>query len=122
MHGRNQHTSFVPPNAPSRLTPAHAGEEITSPARTRVSKVGSNALAVALIEAQSLRSHTLYLLIKCANFLIKPRVLRFRRIAAAQLFERFLNGEFGGFSHGNPNLRCFDGKAGSKRRPYRCGY
>ena len=58
-------------------------------------------LAVKLIEAQSLRSHTLYLLIKCVNFVIKPRVLRFRRIAAAQLFERFLNGEFGCFSHGN---------------------
>jgi hypothetical protein len=64
-------------------------------------KVGSIALTVALIEAQSLRSHTLYLLIKCINFLIKPRVLRSRRIAAAQLFERFLNGEFGCFSHGN---------------------
>jgi len=56
---------------------------------------------VTLVEAQSLRSHTLYLLIKCVNFLIKPRVLRSRRIAAAQLFERFLNGEFGCFSHGN---------------------
>jgi hypothetical protein len=64
-------------------------------------KVGSIALTVALIEAQSLRSHTLYLLIKGVNFLIKPRVLRSRRIAAAQLFERFLNGEFGCFSHGN---------------------
>src|SRR5260370_1096643 len=83
------------------LTPAHAGEEITSRAWTRVSKVGSIALTVALIEAQSLRSHTLYLLIKRVNFLIKPRVLRSRRIAAAQPFERFLNGEFGGFSHGN---------------------
>jgi hypothetical protein len=64
-------------------------------------KVGLVALTVALIEAQSLRSHALYLLIKCTNFLIEPRVLRFWRIAAAQRFERFLNGEFGGFSHGN---------------------
>jgi hypothetical protein len=78
-----------------------AGEEITSRAWTRVSKVGSIALTLALIEAQSLRSHALYLLIKCINFVIEPFVLRFRRIAAAQLFERFLNGEFGGFSHGN---------------------
>jgi hypothetical protein len=30
-----------------------------------------------------------------------PRVLRFRRVATAQLFECFLNGEFGGFSHGD---------------------
>src|SRR5437879_8192005 len=48
------------------LTPAHAREEITSRAWTRVSKVGSIALTVALIEAQSLRSHAFYLLIKCA--------------------------------------------------------
>jgi len=56
---------------------------------------------VALIEAQSLRSHALYLLVKCVNFLFKPRVLRSRLIAAPQLFERFLNGEFGCSSHGN---------------------
>jgi hypothetical protein len=61
---------------------------------------GSIALTLALIEAQSLRSHALYLLIKCVSFLIEPFVLRFRRLAAAQLFECFLNGEFGGFGHG----------------------
>jgi hypothetical protein len=63
----------------------------------------SIALTLVPLEAQSLRSHALHLFIKCVNFLIEPRVLRFRRIAAAQLFERFLNGEFGGFGHGNPS-------------------
>jgi hypothetical protein len=64
---------------------------------------GSTALTLVPLEAQSLRSHALHLFIKCVNFLIEPRVLRFRRLAAAQLFERFLNGEFGGFGHGNPS-------------------
>jgi hypothetical protein len=63
---------------------------------------GSIALTLVLLEAQSLRSHAFNLFIKRVNFLIEPRVLRFRRIAAAQLFERLLNGEFGGFGHGHP--------------------
>jgi hypothetical protein len=67
------------------------------------STIDSIALTLVLLEAQSLRSHAFNLFIKCVNFLIEPRVLRFRRIAAAQLFERLLNGEFGGFGHGNPS-------------------
>jgi hypothetical protein len=52
-----------------------------------------------LLEAQSLRSPALYLLLNCVNFLIEPHICRFRPVIAAQLFERFPNGEFGGFSH-----------------------
>src|SRR6478735_6232528 len=58
-------------------------------------------LTSMLLEAQSLRSSALYLLLRCVNFLIAPRVCRFRPVVAAQLFERFPNGEFGGFSHGD---------------------
>jgi hypothetical protein len=66
------------------------------------STIASITLPMALIEAQSLRSHALCFLIKCAEFLIEPCIFRFRRIAASQFFERFFNGEFSGFSHGNP--------------------
>ena len=58
-------------------------------------------LTSMLLEARSLRSPALYLLLRCVNFLIAPRVCRFRPVVAAQLFERFPNGEFGGFSHGD---------------------
>jgi hypothetical protein len=92
--------SRLPTCLPADACPRPGGENHKSGLGESL-KVGSIALTVALIEAQSLRSHTLYLLIKCVNFLIKPRVLRSRRIAAAQLFERFLNGQFGCFSHGN---------------------
>jgi len=57
-----------------------------------------------LLKAQSLRSHSLYLFVKCVHLLFKPRVFRSRRIVVAQLFEDFLNGEFGRFRHGNPIL------------------
>jgi hypothetical protein len=63
--------------------------------------MGSIALTLVLLKAQSLRSHALHLFIDFVNFLIEPRIPRFRRIAAAQLFKRFLDGEFGGFSHGD---------------------
>jgi hypothetical protein len=62
------------------------------------------------IEAQPLRFHALDLLVEGVHFLIAPRILRLRRVASAQLFERFLDGEFGGFSHGNPHLRCLTEK------------
>ena len=45
----------------------------------------STALTLVPLETQSLRSHAFHLFIKCVNFLIEPRVLRFRRIAASQL-------------------------------------
>jgi hypothetical protein len=50
-------------------------------------------------QTQPLRSHALYIFIKFANFFIDLRALRFCLIAAAQLFERFFNGEFGRFGH-----------------------
>jgi hypothetical protein len=64
------------------------------------STIASITLPLALIEAQSLRSHALCFLIKCVKFLSDPCLFRFRRIAS-QFFERFLNRELGGFSHGN---------------------
>jgi hypothetical protein len=67
------------------------------------STIDSITLGLAWCEAHSLRSHPLYILTKFVNFLIEPCVLRFRRIAPAQFLERFLNGEFGGFCHGNPS-------------------
>jgi hypothetical protein len=85
------------------LTPCARRGGNHKPSLDESSTIGSIALTLALLEAQSLRSHALHLFIKCVNFLIEPRVLRFRRIAAAQLFERLLNGEFGGFGHGNPS-------------------
>jgi hypothetical protein len=48
---------------------------------------------LVLLETPSLRSHALYLFIKCVHFFLVPGVFRFWRVAAAQLFERFLNGE-----------------------------
>jgi hypothetical protein len=55
------------------------------------------------LQAESLRSQALYLVSKRVNFLSESRVLRFPRIGAAQFFQRFLNGEFGCFSHGKPS-------------------
>jgi hypothetical protein len=51
------------------------------------------------IEAQSLRSHSLYFFVKLCTFLIASRVFGFQRIAAPQLFKRFLDREFVDFSH-----------------------
>jgi hypothetical protein len=50
-------------------------------------------------QPQPLRSHALYILIKFVNFFIEPHALRFWFVAAAQLFKRLLNREFGCFSH-----------------------
>jgi hypothetical protein len=50
-----------------------------------------------------LRSQALYLVTKRFNFLSESRFLGFPRIVAAQFFQRFLNGEFGCFSHGRPS-------------------
>jgi hypothetical protein len=50
-------------------------------------------------KAQSLLSHALYFFVKRVHFLVVPLVLRFRRLAAAQLLKRFLNREFGSAAH-----------------------
>jgi hypothetical protein len=63
-----------------------------------------SSLSLGSIEAQSLRSHSLYFLIKRIHFLVVPLVLRFRRLFAAQFFERFLNGQLGSFGHIKPSL------------------
>lgn len=62
-------------------------------------EMNSITLTTVLLKALSLCSHALYIFVECVHFLIQPRVLRFRRVAAAQLFERLLNGEFSSFSH-----------------------
>ena len=51
------------------------------------------------VESQPLRPHTLYFFIIFVNFFIEPLALRFKFVAAAQLLERLLNGEFGCLSH-----------------------
>jgi hypothetical protein len=53
-------------------------------------------------QPQPLRSHALYILIKFVDFFVEPRALRFRLVAAAQLFKRLLYREFGCFSHADP--------------------
>jgi hypothetical protein len=55
------------------------------------------------LQAESLGSQALYLVTKRFNFLSESRFLGFPRIGAAQFFQRFLNGEFGCFSHGRPS-------------------
>jgi len=62
------------------------------------------------VQAKSLRSHALDLVIKGVHLLGVPRVPGFRRIGAAQFFQRFLDGEFWGFDHGKPHIQA-------KRRP-----
>ena len=51
--------------------------------------LGSISLMPLPIEAQSLRSHALDLLVEGVHFLIVPRVLRLRRLAAAQFLAFF---------------------------------
>jgi hypothetical protein len=53
-----------------------------------------------------LRSYALYLVIKGVNLLSAPRVPGFRRIGAAQFFQRFLDREFGCFGHGKPHIQA----------------
>jgi hypothetical protein len=57
------------------------------------------------LQAVSLRSQALYLVIECFHFLGASRVLGFRRIGGAHLFQRFLDGEFGCFGHGEPHIQ-----------------
>lgn len=58
-------------------------------------------LTLVSIEAESLRSHALYFFIERINSLVESSVFGFLRVAPAQFFERFLNREFGDFSHRN---------------------
>ena len=56
-------------------------------------------MSLMSFQPQPLRPHALYFLIKFVNFFIELLVLRFWIVAAAQLFKRLLNREFGCFSH-----------------------
>jgi Ca2+:H+ antiporter len=58
------------------------------------------------VQAKSLRSHALYLVIECVHFLSASRVLGFRRIGGAQFFQRFLDREFRCFGHGKPRIQA----------------
>ena len=51
------------------------------------------------IQAKSLHSQALDLVIKRVNFLGGSRVPGFRRVGTAQFFQRFLNGQLRCFSH-----------------------
>jgi hypothetical protein len=57
------------------------------------------------IQAESLRSHALYLIIEHVHFFSAPFVPGLGCIGAAQFFQRFLDGEFGCFSHGKPHIQ-----------------
>ena len=67
-----------------------------------VSAIVLIALTLMPFEAHSLRSHAFCFLIESIHFLLEPSVLRLPSIAAAQFFERFLNGELADFSHWTP--------------------
>lgn len=58
------------------------------------------------VQAKSLRSHALDLVIEGVHLLRAPRVSGFRRIGAAQFFQRFLDGEFWGLGHGKPHIEA----------------
>jgi hypothetical protein len=58
------------------------------------------------VQAKSLRSHALDLVIEGVHLLRAPRIPGFRRIGAAQFFQRFLDGEFWGFGHGKPHIEA----------------
>src|SRR5207302_8055520 len=73
------------------------------------------------LQAQSLRSQALCLFLKRINFLIRSGALSFRRICAAQLFQRFLNGEFGCFSHGMPSYLS-DERSDNRNQQAGAGY
>lgn len=56
--------------------------------------------SLAPLEAESCRSHALYLFVNRLNLLVELRDLRaFLRIGAAQLIKHFADGEFSYFSH-----------------------
>jgi hypothetical protein len=50
-------------------------------------------------QPQPLRPHAPYVFIKFVDFFVQLIVFRFQFVVAAQLSERFLNGEFGCFGH-----------------------
>lgn len=91
---------------------ARLGYGLPIVARKRSAKA-SITLALMSTEPQSLRPHAFYFFVKCLHFFIAPRALRFRRITGAHLFERFLHGKLGDFSHGDPSYlktECPTGK------------
>lgn len=54
------------------------------------------------VEAKSLRSQTLYLVIECFHFLGASRIFGLRLIGGAYFFERFLDRKFRCFGHDTP--------------------
>ena len=68
----------------------------------RIISVRFSRTSLMTFQPQPLRSHALYILIKFVDFFVEPRALRFRLVAAAQLFKRLLYREFGCFSHADP--------------------
>jgi hypothetical protein len=62
--------------------------------------------SLVLVQAKPLRSHALYLVIKGIHLLGAPLIPGFRRIGAAQFFQRFLDREFGCFGHGKPHFQA----------------
>jgi hypothetical protein len=72
------------------------------------------------VQAKSLRSHALYLVIKGVHVLSVPLIPGFRRIGAAQFFQRLLDREFGCFGHGNliSKQNAFSPLATSQRAGY----
>jgi hypothetical protein len=59
----------------------------------------SISFALVPLKAQSLRSHSVDFFIERVDFLVKPLVLRFRRIVTAYFLKRVLDGQFVDFSH-----------------------
>jgi hypothetical protein len=57
--------------------------------------------SLVAVQAKSLRSHALYLVIKGIHVLSALCVPGFRRIGLTQFFQRFFDREFGCFGHGN---------------------
>lgn len=70
------------------------------------------------VQAKSLRPQALYLVVERVHFLISSYVSGFRRIGAAQFFERFLDREFWCFSHGKPQIRAMSVTSSIDRETY----
>jgi len=74
--------------------------------RSTIISVPLSGTSWAPLEAKSLRSQTLYFVVKRVKFLSVPRALGFRRICGAQFFQRFLDGKFGCFGHCKPHIQA----------------
>jgi hypothetical protein len=103
-HSREDGPGYPPKPGPSRARGAACGETCGkhegSPFSPTPASIALSRTSWVPLQAESLRSQALYLVIKRFNFLGESRLPGFRRIGAAQFFQRFLNGEFGCFSHG----------------------